>query len=68
MQPSRCALDIVLTRPCGDTTHELEFLHLEDHSEGHVAKMTPVGFKPTQLALVELESTPSDHPGKVSMQ
>ena len=29
--------------------------------------MTPVGFGPTQLALVELESTPSDHSGKVSM-
>ena len=29
--------------------------------------MTPVGFEPTQLALVELESTPSDHSGKVSM-
>ena len=30
-------------------------------------KMTPVGFEPTQLALVELESTPLDHSGKVSM-
>ena len=29
--------------------------------------MTPVGFEPTQLALVELESTPLDHSGKVSM-
>ena len=29
-------------------------------------KMTPVGFEPTQLALVELESTPLDHSGKVS--
>jgi hypothetical protein len=28
--------------------------------------MTPVGFEPTQLALVELESTPLDHSGKVS--
>ena len=27
--------------------------------------MTPVGFEPTQLALVELESTPLDHSGKV---
>jgi hypothetical protein len=25
--------------------------------------MTPVGFEPTQLALVELESTPLDHSG-----
>ena len=31
-------------------------------------KMTPVGFEPTQLALVELESTPLDHSGKVSWQ
>ena len=29
--------------------------------------MTPVGFEPTQLALVELESTPLDHSGRVSM-
>ena len=28
--------------------------------------MTPVGFEPTQFALVELESTPLDHSGKVS--
>ena len=30
--------------------------------------MTAVGFEPTQLALVELESTPLDHSGKVSWQ
>ena len=30
------------------------------------SKLTPVGFEPTQLALVELESTPLDHSGKVS--
>ena len=29
--------------------------------------VTPVGFEPTQLALVELESTPLDHSGKVSL-
>ena len=29
--------------------------------------MTPVGFEPTQLALVALESTPLDHSGKVSL-
>ena len=29
-------------------------------------EVTPVGFEPTQLALVELESTPLDHSGKVS--
>ena len=28
--------------------------------------MTPVGFEPRKLALVELESTPLDHSGKVS--
>ena len=27
-------------------------------------RMTPVGFEPTQLALVELESTPLDHSAK----
>ena len=31
-----------------------------------ICKLTPVGFEPTQLALVELESTPLDHSGKVS--
>ena len=31
------------------------------------ATLTPVGFEPTQLALVELESTPLDHSGKVSL-
>jgi hypothetical protein len=30
-------------------------------------QMTPVGFEPTQLALVELETTPLDHSGKVSL-
>ena len=30
--------------------------------------MTPVGFEPTQLALVELETTPLDHSGKVSLR
>ena len=30
--------------------------------------MTPVGFEPTQLALVELESTPLDHSGKLSLR
>ena len=29
--------------------------------------MTAVGFEPTQLALVELESTPLDRSGKLSM-
>ena len=30
--------------------------------------MTAVGFEPTQLALVELESTPLDHSGKLSVR
>ena len=30
--------------------------------------VTAVGFEPTQLALVELESTPLDHSGKVSLR
>ena len=30
--------------------------------------MAPVGFEPAQLALVELESTPLDHSGKVSLR
>ena len=30
--------------------------------------MTPAGFEPAQLALVEPESTPVDHSGKVSLQ
>ena len=30
-------------------------------------EVTSVGFEPTQPALVELESTPLDHSGKVSM-
>ena len=31
-------------------------------------KMTAVGFEPTQLVLVELESTPLDHSGKLSVR
>ena len=31
-------------------------------------KLTPVGFEATQLALVELESTPLDHSGKLSVK
>jgi hypothetical protein len=30
-------------------------------------EVTAVGFEPTQLALVELESTPLDHSGKLSV-
>jgi hypothetical protein len=32
-----------------------------------LCEMTAVGFEPTQLSLVELESTPLDHSGKLSM-
>ena len=31
-------------------------------------QLSPVGFEPTQLAPVELESTPLDHSGKVYIQ
>ena len=34
----------------------------------YITSVTPVGFEPTQLALVELESTPLDHSGKVSCE
>ena len=42
------------------------------HFCGHHCRATPnnltaVGFEPTQLALVELESTPLDHSGKLSL-
>ena len=37
-------------------------------SESHGREMTAMGFEPTQLALVELESTPLDHSGKLSLQ
>ena len=35
--------------------------------EGSLPILTAVGFEPTQLALVELESTPLDHSGKLSL-
>ena len=37
-------------------------------SESQRREMTAEGFEPTQLALVELESTPLDHSGKLSLQ
>ena len=37
-----------------------------DAATSAAVKMTAVGFEPTQLALVELESTPLDHSGKLS--
>ena len=33
-----------------------------------IQSMTAVGFEPTQIALVELESTPLDHSGKLSIK
>ena len=39
-------------------------MHWKPYIRTH--KMTAVGFEPTQLALVELESTPLDHSGKLS--
>ena len=39
---------------------------LELNKRCHLENLTAVGFEPTQLALVELESTPLDHLGKLS--
>ena len=37
-------------------------------TKGHEqTKMAEVGFEPTQFTLVELESTPLDHSGKLSL-
>ena len=38
-----------------------------NHTMHTSKKLTAVGFEPTQLALVELESTPLDHSGKLSL-
>ena len=45
----------------------LKLTTLVRDNENAKSMMTAVGFEPTQLALVELESTPLDHSGKVSM-
>ena len=42
-----------------------EMFYIE-HTLNKCKKLTAVGFEPTQLALVELESTPLDHSGKLS--
>ena len=50
---------------------QLEFgKHTNRHAHPiySLVQMTAVGFEPTQLALVELESTPLDHSGKLSWQ
>ena len=51
--------------PCGDAMRRM---HVHDAVCQRVCRsnVTPVGFEPTQLALVELESTRLDHSGKVS--
>ena len=41
--------------------------HAATGQEKKREKLTAVGFEPTQLALVELESTPLDHSGKLSL-
>lgn len=40
---------------------------VNQHCRQALTKLTAVGFEPTQLALVELESTPLDHSGKLSL-
>ena len=59
--PLHCAKRLTKTKP------SMPRLHAEHVAQPEQAThMTPVGFEPTQLALVELESTPLDHSGKVS--
>ena len=41
---------------------------LLDKQQALVIKVTAVGFEPTQFSLVELESTPLDHSGKLSLR
>ena len=45
----------------GSLAHRLPRRHPRE-----LSSLTAVGFEPTQLALVELESTPLDHSGKLS--
>ena len=51
----------------GHTTVHARDLTSSSANSLRKGKVTPVGFEPTQLALVELESTPLDHSGKVSV-
>ena len=48
-------------------SHLIKLTTLVRDNENAKRMMTAVGFEPTQLALVELESTPLDHSGKLSM-
>ena len=58
--PGGCDQDPALTLI---STRRIDYGGRASSQQVHV---TPVGFEPTQLALVELESTPLDHSGKVS--
>ena len=62
-EPSSCGREIVgarLRKQLGNLWNSLPMI-------AKVGEMTAVGFEPTQLALVELESTPLDHSGKLSL-
>ena len=62
-EPSSCGFEIVgagLRKQLGNLWTSLPMIP-------NVGEMTAVGFEPTQLSLVELESTPLDHSGKLSM-
>ena len=57
-----------LTRPATATNTDLAWSGLCSCAAGcGCSQLTAVGFEPTQLALVELESTPLDHSGKLSL-
>ena len=63
-EPSSCGFEIVgaeLRKQLGNLWTSLPMIP-------NVGEMTAVGFEPTQLALVELESTPLDHSGKLSLR
>ena len=50
----------------GNDNQDIEWVALPWAECVACSTVTAVGFEPTQLALVELESTPLDHSGKVS--
>ena len=56
----------VMTRSISQLRRVYGYSRVAEHDLRPTSKMTLVGFEPTQLALVELESTPLDHSGKVS--
>ena len=53
--------------PAHATVRSLVAWRIESFQQPEDRIMTPVGFEPTLLALVELESTPLDHSGKESL-